>query len=506
MSIQAGGSSDQPVSAFNKPLFLLGFNAAIGGFLFGYDTSSMSASLLQIKRSSTSAECPGLEPRTLTIMEQEMVTSFVVLGAFLSAMAAGFLNSVLGRRKVLILGSFVFAIGSIMMGASHSLTTMLASRIIVGLGVGVSSHTVPLYISECAPSAFRGSLCFLNDMMIVVGQVIASVISTYLFFEEVPQGWRWILSIAAVPATLMFLGIWFAPESPRWLLSVHRKDEAKTVLQYLREGYQVQDVEEEYNQMIESVNAEMPLTHGEPQGLIGAFWKDVRVRRALLLGCGLQALQQWSGINTIMYYGATVLEKASHPTQQGDNCFSEMNKRDVACTVLFGVAQMFGVVVSWHLVDRVGRRPLILISLAGVILFLTSTGVAFSFEQVVSPLVVALVIGYLICFGIGMSPVPWTVNAEIYPLSVRAKCISVSTSTNWLMNFIVAQTFLTLSRKLSTNKADPSNHPNGVFWLYATISLCWFFDLFYRMPETRGLTLEEIGDLFASKPDPTKNN
>lgn len=488
--------------AAGMQLLLLGFNAAIGGFLFGYDTGSMSSSLLQIKRAQgvEGGPCPGLAHRALSIQEQSMITSFVVLGAFMSATLAGTLNEHYGRRKVILGGSMLFFVGALMQAAAVSISTMLTARIVLGLGVGISSHTVPMYIAECAPSHLRGSLCFLNDLMIVVGQFTAAIVSTAFFFWEVRDGWRWILGLAAVPAIVMFLGVFMQPESPRWLLSKGRNAEARQIVGMLRgETSDVQAIEEDFNQMVQGTIAE---TSGAPGGPgFRSLVLNSSVRRALILGCGLMFLQQWTGINTIMYYGATVIQRAGEVFDvRDDNCFHDANKRDVAYTIFFAAAQLCGVIGSWFLVDRVGRRPLTFASLTGVTAFLMATGAAFTAEVVSKELVVCFVMLYLLFFGIGMSPVPWTVNAEIYPLHVRGQCISISTGTHWLMNFIVSQTFLILATKLSTNRADPVTHPNGVFWLYGTVSFCGLSLLWLHMPETKGLSLEQMDQLF-TKPD-----
>jgi len=503
--MEAGGSSFQrrlstgSLGGFSGMTLLLGFNAAVGGFLFGYDTGSMSASLLQVRQPNDPRRpCPGLAQERLTAVQQELVTSFVVLGAFLGAVVSGGLNDLFGRRPLLLCSSLVFTVGSVLMAVAGGTEAMLLARLVVGVGVGVFSHTVPLYIAECSPSKLRGSLCFLNDMMVTVGQVSAAVVSTALFAREVPGGWRWILGAGAVPSVLMCLGVFWMPESPRWLLSKGRTEEARAVTCMLR-GVVVRasDVEREFRDTLAGANEETPLTDASSGegGLWSRCFKDARVRRALLLGCSLQALQQWSGVNTIMYYGASMLQKAGEGAES-QACFSAESKHDVATTILFASAQVAGVFCSWLFVDRLGRRPLLLTSLLGVMASLFATGCVFSQGTPSQAGVVACVIVYLAFFGVGLSPVPWTVNAEIYPLHVRAHCISMSTCINWIMNFVVAQTFLSWSRRLSTHHDSPRGHPDGVFWLYSGIAMLGLLFAWRYMPETKGLTLEEIGDLF----------
>lgn len=480
-------------------LVLLGCNAAIGGFMFGYDTGSMSGALLQLKRPrSLEAPCPGLTKNALSVNQQEVVVSSVVLGAFLSSMGAGWLSDTQGRRTALLIGSTLLTAGSIMMALAYSMESMIAARLVVGAGVGISSHTVPLYISECAPSTHRGRLCFLNDMMIVFGQVFAALVSTVFFRMEVNNGWRYILGIGALPGGLMFLGFFLQPESPRWLLSNNLREDAKNVLALLRGASPNEPaMEVEFKDMAEGVAADLKASNSGH-----SFWQtlflDARVRRALILGCGLQMLQQWSGINTIMYYGATIMQRAGPAYDVRSNtCFTDENKRDVASTFIFATSQIAGVGLSWWLVDRIGRRPLVLTSLAGVVLSLAALGFVFHMNDPSLAAIVSLIVLYTVSFGIGLSPVPWTVNAEIYPVSVRGACISMSTSTNWFMNFLVTQTFLTWATSLSTYTQDARSHPDGIFWLYSALAAVGMAAMWARMPETRGVTLEDMGTLFA---------
>eukprot|EP00930_Biecheleria_cincta_P084744 TRINITY_DN74190_c0_g1_i1.p1 TRINITY_DN74190_c0_g1~~TRINITY_DN74190_c0_g1_i1.p1 ORF type:complete len:511 (+),score=79.13 TRINITY_DN74190_c0_g1_i1:49-1581(+) len=503
MAEEHGGvlpSQSQP--KVTTQLLLLGCNAAIGGFMFGYDTGSMSGALLQLKRprnSELNEACPGLEKHALSVTQQEIVVSSVVLGAFLSSMGAGWLSGTVGRRRALLIGSMLLTIGSAMMALAVSMESMVAARIVVGAGVGISSHTVPLYISECAPSSHRGRLCFVNDMMVVFGQVFAALISTYYFRQEVGNSWRYILGFGAFPGGLMFLGFFLQPESPRWLLSRHLREEAKYVLVLLRGASPHEPaLEAEFQEMAEGVAAECKAADGN-QSYYQSFYLDLRVRRALILGCGLQMLQQWSGINTIMYYGATIMQRSGPAYDVRSNtCFTDENKRDVASTIIFTTSQIVGVGVSWLLVDRIGRRPLLLTSLAGVVLSLASLGFVFHMNEPSKAAIVSLIVLYTVSFGVGLSPVPWTVNAEIYPVSVRGACISMSTSMNWFMNFLVTQTFLSWATGLSTYKTDSRTHPDGVFWLYSALAAVGMAALWARMPETRGVALEDMGKLFVA--------
>lgn len=488
----------------NRMLILVAFNSAIGGFLFGYDTSSISAALLQIRSPSTSVQCPGLTDHWLDNFAQECITSFTVLGAFFSALCAGHVNDLIGRRQVLLLSGFTFAIGALLMGVASNLPVMLMARVIAGVGVGLCSHTMPCYVSECCPASIRGTMLTICNVMIVVGQTCAAAFATIMFSIEAPGGWRWILGVGAFPAVLMCFGLTYLPESPRWLLSKGRSAEALASLQALRAGFEESRIMEEHKAMADGMTEELNNAPATPAGESmlttsrKRFWNDLGVRRALLLGCLLQALNQLVGINTIMYYGASVLAMASGPGNSMENCFSKNNKTSVALNILLATGQALGVMTSWILIEHVGRRLLILTSLVGTVVGLIGTAMAFGASNVNQGLVIVFVLLYVWMFGTGMASVPWIFNAEVYPMHVRAQCLSITTSVNWFFNFLVSETFLTMASALSTNRSDPLNHPDGVFFLYAAFGIVGFAVLYLHLPETKGLTLEETSQLFVS--------
>ncbi|RLN52312.1 hypothetical protein BBJ29_009742 [Phytophthora kernoviae] len=429
-----------------------------------------------------------------------MVVAAAICGAIAGAALSGVGNHVFGRRRVILLSSIFFMFGSALMAVAETFNHLLFGRLIVGLGIGCASTTVPLYIAEASPPHIRGRLVSLNSALVTGGQFFASVLDALL--ADTDGGWRYMLGLAAFPAAVQFVGFVFLPESPRYLVSKGKQEEARTVLMEIRG---TQDVETE----LEHIKAEVQSAKHHDTNI----WSDMRsppVIRALTLGCSLQCLQQLCGINTVMYYGATIIQMAgfTDPTTA------------IWLSALVSFSNFIFTFVGIYLVDRAGRRLLTLGSLAGVFLSLVALGGSFyvaemqSVEVTVSSslgfcsdaewkydscpngthnagwaILLAMFV-YLAFFASGMGCMPWTINAEIYPLHVRSFSLSISTSVNWVSNLLVSFTFLSTIDALA---------PYGAFWMYATIALFGFVYLWNELPETKGLELEEIQQIFADR-------
>mmetsp|Transcript_49712 Transcript_49712/g.131141 ORF Transcript_49712/g.131141 Transcript_49712/m.131141 type:complete len:548 (-) Transcript_49712:191-1834(-) len=470
--------------------------AALGGFLFGYDTGVVSGAMLQIKSPK------ALGP--LSAGFQEAVVSSTIAGAVVGAVAATGLNDRLGRKGVLLLGTACFTGGAAVMAAAPDVITLIVGRAIVGLAVGVASHTSPLYLSELAPKAARGSITAANNVFICLGQVIASGTCCMIAHNGDPAGWRWMLGLAAVPSVAMFSGLLCLPESPAWTLRHRGPDAASRILVPLR-GTKEAEIE-----LQELLHEAQSGTADKAQA-----WSAMKrrgVRRALALGCFVQLLQQTVGINTIMYYSATILEMADSESAGDCSGAGELDTdsavREICLSAPVATSQLIGGSLGMVVIDRAGRRSLVLVSLAGVVLALCSLGAAFSpmvqlQGAVAAWLPVVSMVCYLICFGLGMGPVPWTLNAEIYPFECRALCVSAATMCNWVANVLVAATFLDLSRALSTSETCPYAHPDGAFWMYACVGVVGWLVLAFGLPETKGKSIQEIQDLFEAGSHPT---
>lgn len=525
-------------------LYLLTVIAAIGGFLFGYDTGVISGAMILLK------EQFGLDNTW-----QELIVSVTVGFAAIFAIIGSPLNNWLGRKGVILISSLVFTTGSLLLGFANTKSTLLTGRAVVGAAIGMSSMTIPMYIAESSPPEIRGKLVTTNILFVTGGQVIASCVDG-LFSADKVNGWRYMLGLAAAPAILQFFGFLFLPESPRWLIQKGKSSRAIAALEKI-------------------LGSEMKARHEmetlqrtfEEQTDVSYFriFSEPAVRRALVVGCGLQMFQQLVGINTVMYYSATIIQ------------MSGVRDDTLAIWLAAAVASMnfFGSGIGIYLVERLGRRTLSLLSMAGVMLALLLLSLAFLLPALHTPKVtmnstdiaqdqyncylhstcepcmldkhcgycymqdnngtvfdsscvptsndrkhstlgrcknnsstsehgpffaenycptqyswMALLglVFYLFCFAPGLGPVPWTVNSEIYPQWARSTGNALSTGTNWVFNVVISLTFLNLSRTLTYQ---------GAFLLYSGFAFLGFIFVFLLLPETKGKPLEEIENLFS---------
>jgi sugar porter (SP) family MFS transporter len=431
-------------------VYLASAISALGGMLFGYDIGVISGAILFIKTDFSLS--PSLE---------EIVVSSVLLGSLVGAMLGGVLADRLGRRRLLIITAVVFGLGAIGAALAPDTAWLIAARVVAGTAIGIASFVAPLYISEIAPVEIRGKLVSINQVALTSGIVISYLID-YAFAGS--QAWRWMFALAVIPAAAFGVGLMFIPNSPRWLVGCGHVDQARAVLQRIRGPEQV---ESELSAIRHSV-AQQKEHWSE---LLGPL-----LRPAMIVGVGLAIAQQITGINTVIYYAPTIFK------------FAGLSSASVAilASVGVGVVNVVLTVVAMQLIDRVGRRPLLLVSLAGMALGLFVLGLAFSLPQLSGSLgwiAVASLMVYVGSFAVGLGPVFWLILSEIYPLRIRGRAMSVGTVANWSANLIVALSFLTLTQVLGKP---------ATFWLYGIVSVgSWLF-AFFLVPETKGRSLEEI--------------
>ncbi|MHB8412924.1 MAG: sugar porter family MFS transporter [Candidatus Acidiferrales bacterium] len=429
---------------------LISWISALAGLLFGYDTGVISGAILFVQKDFA-----------LTTLEEEVVVAAVLLGAVVGAIFGGRFADRFGRRNVLIGVAILFIVGAIGTALAPTATWLAIGRVIVGVAIGVASFTAPLYISEVSPANVRGKLVSLNQLMITIG-IVASYLADYGLADM--RGWRWMFGLAAIPAIILAVGLLFVPESPRWLMSRSRDVQARSVLERIRETSQV-DAE------LAEIKASLHQQEGSWHELLSPA-----LRPALVVGIGLAIFQQFTGINTVIYYAPTIFQ------------FAGLHSASAAilATVGVGIVNVALTIVALRVIDRAGRRPLLLYGLVGMILSLGLLGFAFlssTLSSMVAWIAVISLALYVACFAIGLGPVFWLMIAEIYPLKIRGRAMGVATVANWGSNLIVALTFLSLLHVLGRP---------WTFWLYGIVGVVAWIFVYRLVPETKGRTLEEI--------------
>ncbi|XP_022955566.1 inositol transporter 1 [Cucurbita moschata] len=449
---------------FKNP-YVLGLTvvAGIGGLLFGYDTGVISGALLYIK--------DDFEAVRNSSFLQETIVSMALLGAIAGAAAGGWINDVYGRKKATLLADVVFVLGAVVMAAAPDPYILIAGRFLVGIGVGVASVTAPVYIAESSPSEIRGGLVSTNVLMITGGQFLSYLIN--LAFTQVPGTWRWMLGVSGVPAVIQFACMLFLPESPRWLFMKGDKSKAISVLSKIYDFPRLEDEIDYLSSQLEEERRKV-----KNISYLDVF-KAKEIRLAFLAGAGLQAFQQFTGINTVMYYSPTIVQMAGFRS----------NELALLLSLIIAAMNAAGTVLGIYLIDHVGRKKLAISSLSGVIVSLAILSGAFFVGQSGSTngldgwiAVIGLAL-YIAFFAPGMGPVPWTMNSEIYPEAYRGICSGMSATVNWVSNLIVAQTFLSLAEVAGTGPT---------FLILAGIAVLAVLFVVMYVPETQGLTFEEV--------------
>ncbi|VVB06244.1 unnamed protein product [Arabis nemorensis] len=445
--------------------------AGIGGLLFGYDTGVISGALLYIK--------DDFEVVNQSSFLQETIVSMALVGAIIGAAFGGWINDVYGRKKATLLADIVFVAGAIVMAAAPDPYVLILGRLLVGLGIGVASVTAPVYIAEASPSEVRGGLVSTNVLMITGGQFLSYLVN--FAFTQVPGTWRWMLGVSAVPAVIQFGLMLCMPESPRWLFMNDRKVES---IQVLAKIYDISRLQDEIDHL--SLGAEEERVKKGTVGYLDVF-RSKEIRLAFMAGAGLQAFQQFTGINTVMYYSPTIVQMAGFHS----------NQLALLLSLIVAAMNAAGTVVGIYFIDHCGRKKLALSSLFGVIASLLILAVSF-FQQSSSSdpngiygwlAVIGLAL-YIAFFAPGMGPVPWTVNSEIYPQQYRGICGGMSATVNWISNLIVTQTFLSIAEAAGIGTT---------FLILAGIAVLAVIFVIVVVPETQGLTFFEVEQIWKKR-------
>jgi sugar porter (SP) family MFS transporter len=447
-------------------VWLISSVAAMGGLLFGWDWVVIG----------------GAKPFFQHYFELTSETqigwanSCALIGCLFGSLAAGALSDKFGRKRLLILAAVIFAVTSIGNGLANDFTVFIAWRMLGGVAIGLASGLSPMYIAEVAPAQMRGKLVSINQLTIVIGILLAQFINWYLV-RNLPagatdefirnswfgqQGWRWMFGLTAVPSLLFLLGMFLVPESPRWLAKNGRTEAANAVLKKIGgESYADAAVAE-----IKSTLAKEEVQHVRFADLL-----EPKMRKVLVLGVVLAVFQQWCGINSIFNYAEEIFRAAGYD-------ISTVLK-NIAWT---GSVNMLFTFVALGTVDRAGRRPLMLLGAAGLAVIYTAMGFCYA-NQVQGFPVLLLVLAAIGCYAMSLAPVTWVVISEIFPNRIRGAAMSVAVTALWIACFILTYTFPMLNAKLG---------PAGTFWLYAVICVGGFIYIFFRLPETKGRSLEQI--------------
>jgi MFS transporter, SP family, galactose:H+ symporter len=451
-------SATEPQSEVSSFVAMVAIIAAIGGGLFGYDTGVISGAILYIRK-----DFP-IEAAT-----EGLVVSAVTVGALAAAMIAGVLADRGGRRLTNIAAGVIFAAASLLCVVANSVPTLIAGRFLVGCGIGLTSVGAPMYIAEVSPARIRGTFVSLFQLAVTVGILLSYVVCALL---APAAAWRWMLGLAAVPGLALAIGMMSMPESPRWLVKQRRREDARAVLVKI-------NPHSSPDETLAHIEHDLAV---EGQGTWGELLQR-SLRPALLVGIGLAVFQQVTGINAVIYYAPQIFRAAGFAS----------DLTALAATAGIGVINVLATFIAIWLVDREGRKPLLVAGVAGMVATLVVLGLAFQGGGAATGtgslgyITVMCLAGYIIFFAFSLGPIVWLMISEIYPLRNRAQAMAVSTASNWAANFLVSTTFPVMTLRLGSA---------ATFLTYAGLGVLTLLFVIAKVPETKGKTLEEISKLW----------
>lgn len=445
-------------------LWTISLVAALGGLLFGYDWVVIGGAK------------PFYEKffHLTDASQQGWAMSCALIGCLIGAMISGTLSDRFGRKRLLILSALLFGISSIGIALTGAFQTFVLWRIAGGVAIGLASNLSPMYIAEIAPAAVRGRLVSVNQLTIVIGILLAQVVNWVIAKPVAAEasvldifnswngqvGWRWMFGVTAVPSLLFFIGMLVVPESPRWLAGNGQHEKAKRILGKLGgESYATQALME--------IEATPPI--GKKTNLRQLL--DPKLTGVLFLGVALAVFQQWCGINVIFNYAEEVFSAAGYRVS------------DILLNIVItGMVNLAFTFVAINLVDKIGRRKLMLFGAAALAVIYALLGIGFHLHQQ-GVYMLLLVVAAIACYAMSLAPVTWVVISEIFPNRIRGAAMSVAITSLWIACFILTYTFPLLNQGLGAART---------FWIYGAICLAGFLFIFLRLPETKGQTLEEI--------------
>lgn len=436
-------------------LYVIAGVASLGGLLSGFDTGVISGALLFIN-----------DTWPLTTLEQGWVVSSALVGAVVGAAVNGVLADVYGRKKVIIATGTIFAIGSILCGFATSVSWLIAGRMILGLAIGMVNFVIPLYLSELSPQKVRGMLVSLYQLAITAGILFSYLINRIFALSE--YNWRWMLGAGLIPALILLIGISFLGDTPRWLISKKREDEAKEIFKKI-------EPDEDADKHIEEIKSTLPKAVKVSQKKKKVFesWMLMPVS----VGIIIMFIQICTGINTIIYYTATIFKAAGFTDTIGA----------LYATIGVGFVNFAMTFVAIFFTDKVGRKPLLYAGLSGMTVSLFALGASFYFKNTLGLdlkwVSVGSIVTFIACFAFSLGPIAWILISEIMPLKIRGTAMSIATMSNFAFNFIIALIFPTLLETIGEA---------CTFWIFGFVGIFSLFYTYYYIPETKGRSLEQI--------------
>jgi SP family galactose:H+ symporter-like MFS transporter len=435
-------------------LWRVSFIAGLGGILYGFDVGIIAAALIFVRES--------FHP---SIQIEAFVVSIVTIGAMIGAIFGGMIADRIGRRETLIWGGAIFILGSILAPLAPNVATLIIARALLGIAIGFTSVTAPVYVSELAPPKSRGTLIGLYQLTLTLGIALADLVGYWLAGQH---AWRLMFGLGAIPAALFLLLVFTLPESPRWLYARGRITEAQHVLSTYTNpvgaALLIDDIQTALKTRVET------------------RWKALitpAVRPFLLIAVGFTVLQQFSGINTILYYGPRIFSLAG----------IREDRSAILATLLVASVNVVATIIALVLVDRVGRKPLLYIGVSGMTISLFLLSWSFNNQSAFGAPPGFVAIGcltlYISCFAFSMGPIAWILASEVFPLPVRGRGIAAASLGSGAANFVVSQTFPSLIRDAGTS---------ATFAIYGLFCILTLIFVRFIVPETKGRELESISN------------
>jgi len=442
-----------------KFVTLISIVAAIGGLLFGFDTAVVSGAIGFMD-----------EKFSLTDFQVGWAVSSLIVGCIVGAGFSGILSEKFGRKKTLIAAAILFIISSIGSAIPETFDMYIIARIIGGLGIGLTSTICPLYNAEVAPTKYRGRLVALNQLATVTGIFLVYFVNLWISSSgdhtwQVDSAWRWMFGVGVIPGVIFLIALFFVPESPRWLIKKNRNEEASIILNKIHGSALAQK---------EMIDIKESFT--KTQGTFKSLLQSPTLRMALLVGVVLAVMQQVTGINAVMYYAPEIFKAAGAGTNAA-----------LIQTILVGFINFAFTILAIWLIDRVGRKQLLLIGSAGMAVSLIIISWCFQSGNTDGYLLLIFILLYVASFAVSLGPVVWVIISEIFPNHVRGIATAIASMSLWIADYVVSQSFPPL---LS------SAGPALTFGIFAVLSIFTFFFTWKKVPETKDVPLERIETLW----------